>query len=54
MAKKTNEPNLEDEGMTMEVQCRFVTSMPERYQVPPVEVSLPTTSTAKDLTKMVK
>ena len=40
--------------MTAEIQCRFVTGMPERYQVPAVEISLPTSSTAKDLTKMVK
>ena len=38
----------------MEIQCRFVTGMPERYQVPSVEISLSTTSTAKDLTKIVK
>ena len=43
-----------DAGMTMEIQCRFVTGMPERYQVPPVEISLSTSSTAKDLTKIVK
>ena len=28
--------------------------MPERYQVPPVEISLATSSTAKDLTKIVR
>ena len=44
----------EDAGMTMEIQCRFVTGMPERYQVPEVEISLSTSSTAKDLTKIVK
>ena len=43
-----------EEGMTMEIQCRFVTGMPERYQVPPVEISLSTDSTAKDLTGVVK
>ena len=42
------------EAMTMEIQCRFVTGMPERYQVPPVEINLSTDSTAKDLTKIVK
>lgn len=42
------------EVMTMEIQCRFVTGMPERYQVPPVEISLSTDSTAKELTKLVK
>ena len=30
MAKKAHEAS-DDEGMTMEVQCRFVTGMPERY-----------------------
>ena len=40
--------------MNMEIQCRFVTGMPERFQVPPVEISLSTNSTAKDLTKIVK
>ena len=38
----------------MEVQCRFVTGMPEKYQVPPVEIQISTSSTAKDLTKIVK
>ena len=28
--------------------------MPERYQVPPVEINLSTQSTAKDLTKIIK
>ena len=40
--------------MTMEIQCRFVTGMPERFQVPPTEISLSTNSTSKDLTKIVK
>ena len=44
----------EENQMTMEVQCRFITGMPERFQVPPVEISLSTDSTAKDLTKIVK
>ena len=38
----------------MEIQCRFVTGMPERFQVPTVEISLSTNSTTKDLTKIVK
>ena len=54
VSKAKNEPNPEDEGMTMEIQCRFVTGMPERFQVPPTEISLSTSSTAKDLTKIVK
>ena len=40
--------------MTMEIQCRFVTGMPERFQVPDIEISLSTDSTTKDLTKIVK
>lgn len=46
--------NSGEEGMTMEIQCRFITGMPERYAVPLVEISLSTDSTAKDLTKIVK
>ena len=40
--------------MTMEVQCRFTTSMPERYQVPQVEINITSSATAKDLTRIVK
>jgi len=28
-----NKPN--QEGMTMEIQCRFITGMPERFQIAP-------------------
>jgi len=48
----SNEPN--QDGMTMEIQCRFITGMPERYHVSPVEISLSTESKAKDLTKIIK
>ena len=56
-SKVKNEPNPEsgsDEGMTREIGCRFVTGMPERYQIAPTEINLSTDSTAKDLTKIVK
>ena len=55
MATKINEPNpAEDEGMSMEVQCRFFTTMPERYQVPDTEINIASNATGKDLTKIVK
>ena len=42
------------EGMTMEIQCRFVTGMPEKYQVEPTELSLSTDSGEVELTDVLK
>ena len=40
--------------MSMEVQCRFKTTMPEKYQVPDTEITLSAASTSKDLTSIVR
>ena len=45
----------QNEGMIMEVQCRFKTTLPEKYQVhDDAVISVSTNSSTKELTQIVK
>jgi len=45
---------MEDDEVMAEVQCTFRTALPELYQVEESEIQLPTQSSNKDLSEVVK